>query len=379
MFKLLILFIFSTHAWSQVDMSNFELFTDEDKVEVVWSEFLNNSLDPVKFYSSIQNIAIEDLSFSSQLRIFKIKTIFGDVKKDVLIDVPENLSKRDVLRLAAEVEYYGHLLGPTSDENNSRIQAALKKLEMLKNFEVKSPEVVQKIFYNTKDFINYKNGDYTNSLKLFLFCRHNRENPCLLVMKDISNEPVRNQNGSLWNIPALAKSSRNFPYSIVNGQTPQGVHTLDSVMPLADQTVDFGKWRRVILNWVDDSEFEENMSYFLPKQSLQMNWWKQASVARDIGRKWLRIHGTGRVNKDPKTQYYPHVPTSGCISTREGSYGEDSVYQDQRLLLDKMMESMALNPIYSNEVAIKGILYVIDLDNKNKKVTLEDLKKFGIQ
>ena len=61
-------------------------------------------------------------------------------------------------------------------------------------------------------------------------------------------------DGKIWHQPALAASARGYPSNIVNGQTPQGVHTMDSVMPFADQYRSFGSYRRVILNWVPVEE-----------------------------------------------------------------------------------------------------------------------------
>lgn len=375
---LFILWAIASTSMAQVDISNYDQFTDEERVEFLWAQFLDDQLDPIKLYSTLKDIEVDTLNFSSKLRIIKLESLFSEAKKDVVITVPDLLTKQDILRIAAEIEFYGHILGETSSENKIKIQKAQAELAKLKKFEEKSATELNDLFFNTSDYASYQNGAYKDTLKLFLICRHNRNYACLFVMKDIFDNPVRNDDGTLWSIPALAKSTRNFPYNITNGQTPQGVHRMDSVMPEANSPLDFGKWRRVILNWIEGDDFNSDMYHFLPAQTLEKNWWKQASVARDVGRKWLRIHGTGRINKNPSATYYPHVPTGGCISTREGQY-EQVDFQDQRLLLDKMMQSMQLFPVYENEVSIKGILYVVDLDTKSKNVTLEDLKEYGIE
>ena len=67
---------------------------------------------------------------------------------------------------------------------------------------------------------------------------------------------------------------------MVNGQTPQGVHTIDSVMPEANRQIAFGKYRRLILNWVR-GEFEEKPEMsFLPSESAESLWWRQASLSK---------------------------------------------------------------------------------------------------
>jgi hypothetical protein len=40
---------------------------------------------------------------------------------------------------------------------------------------------------------------------------------------------------------------------------------------------------------------------------------------------------------------------------------------------------MALTPAYENETAIKGVLFVIEIDDEAKAVTLNDLREMGIR
>ncbi|MAW07046.1 MAG: hypothetical protein CME61_02060 [Halobacteriovoraceae bacterium] len=215
---------------------------------------------------------------------------------------------------------------------------------------------------------------YDNKLRLFLLCRRNRNYHCLMVGKDKDNRPIRVDESIVWSHPALAMSSRGLPSNVVNGQTPQGVHTIDSVMPEANRQISFGKFRRVILNWVEgtfEDRYEEN---FLPQITHKSNWWRRASLSKKVGRKDLRIHGTGRINNDPLSTHFPFRKSAGCITQREGIYG-DIDYIDQRLLLDKLIESLGLEVNYANEEQIKGVLYVIELDDKQEHVTMQEFKK----
>jgi len=249
--------------------------------------------------------------------------------------------------------------------------------EEVKTDEV-STAVVADLFHLTPDATTYMNGEYVKSVKLFMFCRDNRLYPCLMVMKDIHGEVVRNEDGTIWTNPALASSARGIPSYSRNGNTPAGILTIDSVMPSADQQLSFGKFRRMILNFIPKSKNEVLTKKLLPESSHQNEWWKPAVVARDVGRNLLRIHGTGKINKDPSTPYYPFMRTSGCIAQRENSY--DSVtYKDQRELLDDVMIAMDMVPKYSNEVSIKGFLYIVDLDDENAPVSARDLALRGIE
>ncbi|MCM2348779.1 MAG: hypothetical protein NDI69_02080 [Bacteriovoracaceae bacterium] len=248
--------------------------------------------------------------------------------------------------------------------------------------EIRSKEttdsVITDLFYNAPDTTIYMNGEYVKSVKIFMFCRDNRLYPCLMTMRDIHGEIVRNADGSIWTHRALASSARGLPSYTRNGNTPAGIFTIDSVMPSADQQLSFGKFRRMILNFVPKSQDEKLLKSLLPESSHREDWWKPTIVARDAGRNLFRIHGTGKLNKDPMTPYYPFMRTSGCIAQRENSYPEMK-YQDQRELLDDIMTAMDLVPNYQNEVKVKGILYLMEIDDKNGPVLAEDLALRGIE
>jgi hypothetical protein len=374
---ILILALMLNTAMAQVDFGDFESLSEEDTITVLWSQYLDGELDPSVFYMATENIHLQGLSFPAQLRLQRMLEELEGLKGSAKIEVPKTLTEKVALKIAAELIHYEHLLGETSKENLDMIKSAKVYLEKIKNAPAKTKEQISDLFNNTPDYAYYNNGAYKNTLKLFLFCRKDRRYPCLFVMKDIFDLAVRNDDQTLWSLPALAKSRRNLPYNITNGYTPQGVHTLDSVMPQANRQQAFGKWRRVILNWIPSTQGDANTLEFLPTSSHNSLWWKEASVARDVGRKWLRIHGTGNRNSNRKTTYYPHVPSAGCITTREMKYdGVD--YRDQRIILDQMMSAMQLGPVYANETLIKGVIYVVELDDKKKKVTVEDLKQYDI-
>lgn len=241
-----------------------------------------------------------------------------------------------------------------------------------------SDSMVADLFYKSPDVTTYMNGEYVKSVKIYMFCRNNRLYPCLMVMRNVHGEPVRLADGKLWSNPSLASSSRGLPSYQRNGNTPTGVLTIDSVMPTADQQTSFGKFRRMILNFIPKSKNEVLLKSLLPESSIEDDWWKAGTVARDIGRNLLRIHGTGKINLDPNTPYFPFMRTSGCIAQRENTYN-DVTYTDQRGLLDSVMAAMDLAAEYDNEPKIKGILYVMEIDDVNAPVTLEDLKAKGIE
>lgn len=239
-------------------------------------------------------------------------------------------------------------------------------------------DMVSDLWNKTPDVTTYMNGEYVKSVKLFLFCRTNRLYPCMFVMKNVHGEPVRLADGKLWSSPSLASSARGLPSYERNGNTPEGVMTIDSVMPAADQQMSFGKFRRFILNFVPKAKNESHIKSLLPASSHDADWWKAGTTARDMGRNLFRIHGTLKINNDPTTPYYPFMRTSGCIARRENTY-DGVTYKDQRDLLDTVMTAMDMTPKYENETLTKGLIYIVEIDDKNAPVTLEDLALRGIE
>lgn len=239
-------------------------------------------------------------------------------------------------------------------------------------------ELASDLFYNSPIKPTLNKGKLSNTVKIFMFCRKNRLYPCLMVMRDIEGNEVRNQDGTLWSHPVLASAKSGFPSYQRNGNTPAGIFLIDSVMPYADQQLSYGKYRRMMLDFVPKTENEMSLKSFLPKSSWENKWWMQSVVARDVGRNLFRIHGSGRTNDDPNSTFYPFMQTNGCIANRENTYN-GVTYNDQRKILDSIMLAMKLEANYENESKIKGILYLLEINDKAKAVSINDLNELGIR
>ncbi len=357
--------------------ADYSSFTPKEVMDAAWDLIFE---DGVKLdISKISKDAEFDLA--EMIRTHAVEAWYGDRLTNfpqVLSDLNSALESGMISRRALYLllnhreDLFAHYGPEIYDQLNDVARFDLHDYNQAQNITSMSQDQARAMFWNAPDASNFLNGQYADGIRLFMFCRHNRNYPCLMVMKDKWGMPVR-ENGEVWTQPAMAASSRGIPYNITNGNTPAGVHLINGVMPYADQQLSFGKFRRIIMNFVPMSSNDEHLTRSLLNEAVHdLPFWRQANVARDVGRDLLRIHGTGRINDDPTSAHYPFRKTSGCVSKREGSYPEGD-YQDQRLMLDTMMQSLGLEAAYNNETKIKGIFTIAELDNQAAPVSREEV------
>lgn len=267
-------------------------------------------------------------------------------------------------RLLYLILQYRSLL-PEALGKHEAVTALLPRLQQERNLD---PRVVLDLFNHVPQdagFVVYK------------FCRVNRHYPCLMVLRNHQGELKREVDGQLWSHKSLAASVIDKPSYQTGGHTPAGVWRINSVMPVADQQRVYGKNRRMKLEFIGKSPGERRILDLLPESSHDASWWHPVTVARDAGRDLFRIHGTGRITQEVKAPYYPFQRTHGCIAQRENTYS-GVTYNDQRILLDTLMEAQGLAVNFENEAKLKGVLYLIELDDETAPVELADLNQRGI-
>jgi hypothetical protein len=260
----------------------------------------------------------------------------------------------------------------------------LKNLTLVRSSLLKkntSTKNDQKILYDLlnvePEVANYRSGYYLNTPRIYMFCRENRKQKCIMIIKKYDGSVLLNPDGkTYWSHPSLGNSRHEKDFNQANGNTPSGVFRIDGVMTNTDNKFVFGSFRRLVLNFVSKTPDELNYKYLIPTSSHELNWWREAVVARDMGRGLFRIHGTW-LPSSRSEPFYPLVPTSGCVAQRENNYDGEK-YIDQRLLLDSLMIASNLTPTESNETKIRGLLYVINIDNQERAVELSDLIKLGL-
>jgi hypothetical protein len=230
-----------------------------------------------------------------------------------------------------------------------------------------SPEHIRSIFNYDIDYLNKPFS------KLYMFCRKERQYPCIMLMKDSLGKIVRNQSKTIWSQKALGYSRKKKASYEFDGNTPAGIFLMKGVMPKANKKMTYGSYRRIILDFVKWSNGEKEQKKLLPPISHNHSWWSEAKVARDKGRSAFRIHGNGFNITGKSKPYYPFMATRGCVAQIEGRFSGKEFF-DQRLLLDTLMQAQNLNPEYNNESKIKGVLYVIDIDHQKRPVDYAEIQ-----
>ncbi|MFP5459166.1 MAG: hypothetical protein ACLGG7_10560 [Bacteriovoracia bacterium] len=348
-------------------------------VDAIWDAQEELNID-VK--NALETLVEEEFNLYEQLRLAVIAHRAGEVRNwaDLEAAIITGLSSDKELAIlvaSLKLELYEMNLDTLVEQALATFPEETSWVSVSERPVGDQTALARDLWDHATNLSEYINGKYEGGVKIYMFCRTKRTQPCLMAVRDQDNNPVYYQ-GKLWTQPSLASSARNIPSYQRNGNTPAGVLSIDGVMPAADQQISFGKFRRLILNFLPGQQSERATRSLLPQSSIESDWWKPANVARDVGRNLLRIHGTGKMNQDPSSSWFPFMRTSGCIAQRENTY-DGITYKDQRELLNVLMEAQGLDVSYANEAKIKGMLFVIEIDDKNSAVTPRDLAAIGIK
>lgn len=322
----------------------------------------------------LSDLDTKELSIGLKLKVAILKSRLAISDKNLSSWQESDWSEQDVLSFLSLKENYGVYLKDVFPEKHPNFKTIESEFKKATRKDEWSDGQISSLLSFEPNWRRRLRG-YKGKPRLYMFCRHNREHPCLMLMKDGNGHWHRDDKGKLWSQPKLGLSRHGLPAHQVNGDTPQGIYTLDSVMPQANRQDVFGKFRRLIVNFIESSRNEKDFLSLMPKVTEGLSWWREGKLARDVGRSLLRIHGTGLINDDPASSWYPFYATSGCVASRENEY--DGVeYRDQRILLDEMMKASGLSPIYQNETKLTGLLYVMDINSQERPVELADIEPF---
>ncbi|NQZ02325.1 MAG: hypothetical protein HRT45_16835, partial [Bdellovibrionales bacterium] len=168
-------------------------------------------------------------------------------------------------------------------EKNPQLELQCKSLSHHLNILPPNSEQLRDLVKLAPDVETFASGQYHRKPRMYQFCRVNRDFHCRMLMMDENKQWVRDSQGNLWNLPVLGRSRRELPFNQYGGHTPAGIYTIDGVMPEANKQQVFGKYRRLIMEFIRNSDEEAELKKLIPPSNHNANWWTESTIARDVG------------------------------------------------------------------------------------------------
>jgi len=358
----------SVASWKRAFSNAESLFLFEEDV----LSAIRKSLDiPLDKYIKLQRATLE-IAYSTENNTFekRVNEIFLSTKDKTSYAIATNyLLKANYLDRVRSF-YINNLKEKfISWENNPILKSLLFDLSNSKKFDnmPSMVELLQHSFQKGKTII-------------YSLYRKDRNFPGITIIKNPDGSFVKNDDGTIFNIPQLAISFSNLPGYIPNGNTPEGIYSIIGKYISPTQTI--GPTPNVLVRspfevspeifFHNKNEYEnfkkEDYTNLLPKTWQNYFPIYQSYYAGKYGRRLIIMHGsTDDLDYYKKKSYYPLSPTRGCLSSKEiwNSLNGKCVESDQAKLI---------NAFYLTK-QLKGFLVVVEIDDKNRPVTIEEINK----
>lgn len=208
--------------------------------------------------------------------------------------------------------------------------------------------------------------------------RSDRNYPGLAVIKGSDGRFVRNPDGTIFSISQLARSITNMPGYLTNGNTPQGILSIQGLDTSDNVFIGPTPNIQLVLPYevkpaayfhdfhIMDTTWNKTMY-----SSLLPDSWKdyfpafEAYSAGQTGRSEVISHGT---TIDPEfyvgNSYYPNTPTLGCLCAKEiWSEKDGSCLLSDQAALVKAFQSAGK----------EGYFMVIELNDRKQPVTTDEI------
>jgi len=209
--------------------------------------------------------------------------------------------------------------------------------------------------------------------------RLNRDYPGLLVIKKPDGQFLRDESGKIFSVPQLARAITDLPGYITNGNTPEGILSIQGIDVSKNVFIGPSPNLQLVLpyevnlktffhNEINDSVWSE--SYY---SDLLPDSWKdykpiyEAYYAGKAGRNEIIAHGTTIDHEFYKHKsYYPFTPSLGCLTTKElWSEVDGKIIESGQIKLMNALSFVRLD---------KGFFVVVNIDDQHLSVTLDEIE-----
>jgi len=333
-----------------------------------------------------------------------LEAVYAVAPKQYISEVASILDRETDARLFALCAVYLYRQDTTTERANEL------KIRLVEKFPADTLTILQELStwlsYHTAnqqgklpdlgELFRYQRGD--GQKVIYSFQRWDRDYAGLAIVQNADGSFVRDGQGRLQVFQQLARSGPDLPYFITNGNTPQGIFSIQGTdisrtnfigpTPNLQLLLPFeGEWGKyfhdsslvspgaVAAIMVHTPEARDEMSVdslALYRQLLPPGWrsyapMMEAWAAGRVGRTEIIAHGT---TIDPEyfkgKPFYPLTPTMGCLCAKElwNPTTGHLLVSEQNNLVNAFLSTPGR----------KGWLVVLNLDDQRRPVTREDVE-----
>ncbi|THU32029.1 hypothetical protein FAM09_27995 [Niastella caeni] len=319
-----------------------------------------------------------------------LETVYG-VYPDQYIQSIQLLLAKETNPLLFSIAAAYSLRYDTSKSNASTIRKRIR--EQFPNYI--NNTVLNELDKYLHNYTHYKAPAFNDLIELFRyqqtvkkkviysFQRHNRDYAGMAIVQNADGSFMRFADGRLMVFEQLARSASGLPYFIPDGNTPQGVYSIQGTAVTYNKLIGptpnlqlimpyERKWTTYfhLTDSVWSSANDALWSYLqlLPPSMRAIPSVTEAFYAGKLGRNSIIAHGT---TIDPEyfrnKPWYPLTPTMGCLCAKELW----NVSNGRLLVSDQFNLVSAFTATTGN----RGYLYVIDIDDQKKAVSKGEVEK----
>ncbi len=232
--------------------------------------------------------------------------------------------------------------------------------------------------HKTPDVIQlFKHQQQLNQKIIYSFQRWNRDFPGLAIIQNTDGSFAKDSNNNLLVFRQLARSASNLPYFITNGNSPQGIYSIQGTAVANNHFIGPTPNIQLVMPFEADSIYwhtlyDSSKDAIINYLTLLPSSWQnyspvtEAFYAGKIGRTEIIAHGT---TIDPDyfkgKPYYPLTPTLGCLCAKEIWNVSNGKFltSDQFNLVNAFLSTPGDT----------GYLFVINLDNQLRPVSKKEI------
>lgn len=218
--------------------------------------------------------------------------------------------------------------------------------------------------------------DFGNRVVVFSIQYRNRDYPGKVLIRGADGKFICDEQGKLFSIPQLARSVSALPGYITNGNSPQGIYSIEGIS--FSENVFIGPSPNIVLKM----PFETTPSRFFHKIFFKKKWhfelyrkllpesWQdyqpiyESWCAGKAGRSEIIAHGS-TINPEfySNLQCYPMTPSLGCLTAHE----EWSPVTGQCLTSNQID---FVNQLIKAD-GLAGYLILVEIEDSNEPIDIE--------